>query len=69
MSRDKAKYRIRKLTPRECYRLMTFSDEDYEKAEKVVSATQLYKSAGNSIVCDVLCRIFENMIDEKFLSK
>lgn len=48
---------------------MTFSDEDYEKAEKVVSATQLYKSAGNSIVCDVLCRIFENMIDEKFLSK
>lgn len=67
MPGDSPKYRIRKLTPRECYRLMSFSDEDFDKAEKVVSATQLYKSAGNSIVCDVLCRIFENMIDKNFL--
>lgn len=53
--------RIRKLTPRECWRLMSFSDEDFEKAEKVNSNTQLYKEAGNSIVTEVLCRIFEQM--------
>ena len=47
--------RIRKLTPKECFRLMGFSDEDFEKAEKAgVSSSQLYKQAGNSIVVDVL---------------
>lgn len=50
--------RIRKLTPRECWRLMGFTDEDFDKASKVVSDTQLYKQAGNSIVVDVLCSIF-----------
>ena len=47
-------YRIRKLTPKECWRLMGFDDEDFEKAQKVNSNTQLYKQAGNSIVVDVL---------------
>lgn len=47
-------FRIRKLTPLECWRLMGFSDSDFYKAEKVVSATQLYKQAGNSIVVNVL---------------
>lgn len=47
---------------------MSFSDEDFEKAESVVSNSQLYKQAGNSIVCDVLCEIFRNMIDEKNLN-
>lgn len=47
-------HRIRKLTPKECWRLMGFSDEDFEKAEKVCSNTQLYKQAGNSIVVNVL---------------
>lgn len=47
-------YRIRKLTPKECYRLMGFSDEDFGKAARVNSNTQLYKQAGNSIVVDVL---------------
>lgn len=42
--------RIRKLTPKECFRLMDFDDEDFEKAEAVNSNTQLYKQAGNSIV-------------------
>lgn len=46
--------RIRKLTPRECFRLMGFSDENFEAAEKMVSNSQLYKQAGNSIVVDVL---------------
>ena len=47
-------YRIRKLTPKECWRLMGCSDEDFEKAEQVNSNTQLYKQAGNAIVVDVL---------------
>ena len=57
------KYRIRKLTPKECWRLMGFSDEDFEKAAKVNSNTHLYKEAGNSIVKDVLMAIFRQMID------
>lgn len=54
--------RIRKLTPLECWRLMGFDDEDYEKASKVNSNTQLYKQAGNSIVVNVLEAIFKNMM-------
>lgn len=55
-------YRIRKLTPKECWRLMGFSDEDFEKAQNVgVSNTQLYKQAGNSIVTDVLYYIFKEL--------
>ena len=46
--------RIRKLTPKECFRLMGFDDSDFHKAELVNSNTQLYKQAGNSIVVDVL---------------
>ena len=54
-------YQIRKLTPKECWRLMGFSDEDFEKAANVNSNSQLYKQAGNSIVVDVLVSIFENL--------
>ena len=57
--------RIRKLTPKECWRLMGFDDNDFEKAEKVNSNTQLYKQAGNSIVVNVLERILENLIDKE----
>lgn len=53
--------RIRKLTPKECWRLMGFEDESFEKAEKVNSNTQLYKQAGNSIVVDVLEKIINNL--------
>ena len=56
-------FRIRKLTPKECWRLMGFKDSDFEKAEKVNSNTQLYKQAGNSIVKQVLMAIFKQMID------
>ena len=58
-------YRIRKLTPRECWRLMDFSDEDFEKAEEVNSNTQLYKQAGNSIVENVLVAILGQLIPGK----
>lgn len=58
-------YRIRKLTPLECWRLMDFSDEDFHKAEQVNSNTQLYKQAGNSIVKNVLVAILGQMIDGK----
>ena len=53
--------RIRKLTPKECWRLMGFTDDDFEKAEKVNSNTQLYKQAGNSIVVPVLEGIIGNL--------
>lgn len=53
--------RIRKLTPKECWRLMGISDEDFEKSQEVNSNTQLYKQAGNAIVVDVLEAIFTNM--------
>lgn len=58
-------YKIRKLTPLECWRLMDFSDEDFEKASEVNSNTQLYKQAGNSIVKNVLVAILGQMIPEK----
>ena len=54
--------RIRKLTPRECWRLMGFTDEDFDKAQEVNSNTQLYKQAGNSIVVPVLEGIFKELI-------
>ena len=53
-------YRIRKLTPRECFRLMGFSDSDFDKI-KGISNTQLYKMAGNSIVVNVLEGIFREL--------
>ena len=53
---------IRKLTPKECYRLMGFTDTDYERASQVNSNAQLYKQAGNSIVVNVLMAIFKNLL-------
>ena len=61
-------YRIRKLTPKECWKLMGFDDEDFEKAEKVNSNTQLYKQAGNSIVVDVLENIFIELFKQNIVS-
>ena len=56
------RYRIRKLTPKECWRLMGFKDEQFLKAEQVCSNSQLYKQAGNSIVVNVMEEIFKNLI-------
>ena len=52
---------IRKLTPREYWRLMGFDDSDFDKAQEVSSDTQLYKQAGNSIVVNVLQGIMSNL--------
>lgn len=54
--------RIRKLTPKECWRLMGFDDKDFEKASQVNSNAQLYKQAGNSIVVNVLETIFKELL-------
>ena len=53
---------VRKLTPRECFRLMGFSDGDFDKAQAVCSNTQLYKQAGNSIVVNVLEEILKKLL-------
>ncbi len=50
---------IRKLTPKECWRLMGFDDDCFKKAEQVNSNSQLYKQAGNSIVVNVLVEILK----------
>ena len=54
--------RVRKLTPKECWRLMGFDDGDFDKASKVCSNSQLYKQAGNSIVVNVLEEIFRVLL-------
>ncbi|MEE9429725.1 MAG: DNA cytosine methyltransferase, partial [Melioribacteraceae bacterium] len=56
------KGRIRKLTPKECMRLMGFRDD----FNQVVSDTQMYRQAGNSIVVDVLIAILKQMDITKF---
>lgn len=56
------KFRIRKLTPRECFRLMGVDDKDIDKIQASgVSNSSQYKLAGNSIVVDVLFHIFRKM--------
>lgn len=56
--------RIRKLTPKECWRLMGWKDEQFEKIHGI-SNTQLYKQAGNGIVVNVLEAIFKNLFKEQ----
>ena len=61
-NKKQTNFKIRKLTPKECWRLMGFTDEAYEKAEcSGVSKTQLYKQAGNSIVVDVLIALLKQL--------
>lgn len=63
---DFVNYRIRKLTPRECFRLMGVSEKDIDNIQQSgISKTQQYKMAGNSIVVDVLYHIFRKMFLEK----
>ena len=58
-------YKVRKLTPRECFRLMGMRDDDIDKIQAAgISNTQQYKMAGNSIVVDVLEAIFKNLFME-----
>ena len=59
-------FKVRKLTPLECWRLMGFDDDDFYKAQNVgISNSQLYKQAGNSIVVNVLQAIFRQFNFEK----
>ncbi len=53
--------RIRRLTPKECWRLMGFTDLDFDKASKVCSETNLYHQAGNSIVVNVMYEILKKI--------
>ena len=59
--------RIRKLTPKECWRLMGFEDSDFDKVDGKLSNTQLYKQAGNSIVVDVLMAIFQRLKEDNLI--
>lgn len=70
---ERQSFRVRKLTPKECWRLMGFEDKDFENAKNGMnqniyngndrSSSQLYKQAGNSIVVDVLLHIMENLYE------
>ena len=53
--------RIRKLTPRECFRLQGFPDEYFERAAEVCSDSQLYKQAGNSVTVNVIYEIAKRL--------
>ena len=54
--------KIRRLTPKECWRLMGFDDSDFDKASKVCSETNLYHQAGNSIVVNVIYSILKELL-------
>lgn len=59
------KFRIRKLTPRECFRLMDVDDKDIDKIQASgISNSSQYKLAGNSIVVNVLYHLFRKLIIE-----
>lgn len=59
------RYRIRKLTPRECFRLMGVEDKDIDTIQGAgISNSQMYKMAGNSIVVDTLYHLFRKMFCE-----
>lgn len=55
---SEGKHMVRRLTPKETWKLMGVSDEDYEKASQLISNTSLYKQSGNSIVVNVLEAVF-----------
>lgn len=65
MNTENTNYRIRKLTPRECFRLMDVDETDIDKIQQAgISNTQQYKLAGNSIVVSCLYHIFRKMFTE-----
>ena len=57
--------RIRKLTPKECFRLQGFPDEYFERAAEVCSDSQLYKQAGNSVTVNVIYEIAKRLKENK----
>lgn len=63
--KNKAYKRIRRLTPRECFRLQGFQDDLFEKAAAVNSDTQLYKQAGNAVTVNVVYAIGKKIMEVK----
>ena len=61
---DKIKWRIRKLTPKCCWRLMNFTDEDHDRAAQYTSSSARYKQAGNSIIVACLIAIMSSLFIE-----
>jgi site-specific DNA-cytosine methylase len=61
---DNIKWRIRKLTPKCCWRLMGFTDEDHDRAAKYTSASARYKQAGNSIITSCLIALMSSLFIE-----
>lgn len=57
---------VRKLTPKECWRVMGFSEENYSKVEGKLSNTQLYKQAGNTICIPCLEAIFKELFNGEY---
>ena len=67
MSKQTTNYRIRRLTPTECYRLMGFEDKDVNAAREVgVSNSSLYKQAGNSIITDCVELLAEHLYKAQY---
>lgn len=66
VDKEGRRYRIRKLTPTECFRLMDVDDSDIEKMKRAgIAKTNLYKLAGNSICVAPMCHIFRKLFIEK----
>lgn len=66
VDKEGRRYRIRKLTPTECFRLQDVSDEDIEKMKQAgIAKTNLYKLAGNSIVVSCMFHLFRKLFIEK----
>ena len=61
MFKNGEEYRIRKLTPKECFRLQSFPDWAFDKAQEVNSDSQLYKQAGNSVTVNVIHEIAKRL--------
>lgn len=66
---DSQRTRIRKLTPRECFRLQGFPDEYFDRAAEVCSDSQLYKQAGNSVTVNVIYEIAKRFKEEEQCQK
>lgn len=66
---ENQKYRIRKLTPRECFRLMGVKNKDFDKVAKIQSNSSLYHLAGDSIITTCLMALFGQMLDIDWQAK
>lgn len=61
VKKDGKRIRVRRLTPRECFRLQGFPDEYFDRAAEVCSDSQLYKQAGNSVTVNVIYEIAKRL--------